>query len=110
MTLLAIEGDFDGLPLLANWLRGDPSVARLDRAVQGRSVDEEAMGAAAEVLHIVLQPGNPLPALAASLATYAVSRQRKFKLVVNGTQVEVSNAKHQDELILDILAELKRGS
>ena len=107
MPTIGLDGDFQGLPLLTDWLRADGTLGRSRIRTISQRPNIESMGSLSDIIDVSVASGGILPALAASLATWATSRRRKFTLIVDGKSVEVTGSKRQDELVVEILDRLQ---
>ena len=110
MARIALVGDVEGIPLLLNRLRTDPALDRPRVNLKSEIPNPEEMGAITGLIEVAIGADSILPALAGSLATWAVSRRKHFTLKVNDISVAVWGSKHQEELLFEILAALEQVS
>ena len=109
MVQIAILGDVEGLPLLGSWLQLDPALDRSVIHVVRAPIPEGTLGAVTDTLQVVLGSGSILPALAASISTWAISRRRKMTIAINGISVSVDGSRDADKLALEIVEKLMAG-
>jgi hypothetical protein len=107
---IQLEDYQEGISLLGDWLRSNPSLGRPKIEAVPPQPDVGEMGAIADTIQVALGSGSILPALAASISTWAVSRRRKMTINVNGHSVRVDGSKDPDKLAQDILEQLTKSN